>query len=232
LTRIRRREQDLFGQWGSVWQVLRTSNGYRLLDPLDREPSRRVWCKSENPARSTEPMKNKDGARLDGARIMQEELPQAPPVRAEPSAIALRGEFVPFGIWMPQLFQRAVLAALRAGRPADRSAHSNRAMSLGRDGSLPLKPDCILEAPDQPPAVLDVKYKDPAKVAIEDVQQVVAYATAWRAPTAFLVYPTPPGSIGPLEVGGVSVHLAALDLDQPFEEAARALNEAITRLLL
>jgi hypothetical protein len=35
-----------------------------------------------------------------------------------------------------------------------------------------------------------------------------------------------------LEVGGVSVHLAALDLDQPFEEAARALNEAITRLLL
>jgi hypothetical protein len=31
LTRIRRREQDLFGHWGSVWQVIRTSNGYRLL---------------------------------------------------------------------------------------------------------------------------------------------------------------------------------------------------------
>ena len=30
-----------------------------------------------------------------------------------------RGEFVPFGVWMPQLFERAVLAALRAGRPAD-----------------------------------------------------------------------------------------------------------------
>jgi hypothetical protein len=38
-----------------------------------------------------------------------------------------RGEFVPFGIWMPQLFQQTVLLALRAGRPADRSAHSNRA---------------------------------------------------------------------------------------------------------
>src|SRR6516162_7331019 len=47
LTRIRRREQDLFGQWGSVWQVIRTSNAYQLLDPLDREPGRRVWCKSE-----------------------------------------------------------------------------------------------------------------------------------------------------------------------------------------
>ena len=33
LTRIRRREQDLFGHWGSVWQVIRTSNGYQLLDP-------------------------------------------------------------------------------------------------------------------------------------------------------------------------------------------------------
>jgi hypothetical protein len=39
LTRIRRREQDLFGAWGSVWQVIRTSNGYRFLDPLDREPA-------------------------------------------------------------------------------------------------------------------------------------------------------------------------------------------------
>ena len=47
LTRIRRREQDLFGQWGSVWQVIRTSNAYQLLDPLDREPGRRVWCKAE-----------------------------------------------------------------------------------------------------------------------------------------------------------------------------------------
>ena len=59
LTRIRRREQDLFGHWGSVWQVLRTSNGYRLLDPLDREPGRRGWfaCKSENPPRPAEPKK-------------------------------------------------------------------------------------------------------------------------------------------------------------------------------
>jgi hypothetical protein len=50
LTRIRRRERDLLGEWGSVWQVLRTSNGYQFFDPLEREPGRRVWCKSENPA--------------------------------------------------------------------------------------------------------------------------------------------------------------------------------------
>jgi hypothetical protein len=42
LTKIRRREQDLFGHWGSVWQVIRTSNGYRFADPLDRDPGRCV----------------------------------------------------------------------------------------------------------------------------------------------------------------------------------------------
>ena len=48
LVKIRRREQDLFGHWGSEWRVIRTSNGYRLIDPLDREPGRRGWfaCKS------------------------------------------------------------------------------------------------------------------------------------------------------------------------------------------
>jgi hypothetical protein len=92
LTRIRRREQDLFGHWGSVWQVLRTSNGYQFLDPLDREPSRRVWCKSENPARPQNRDKNQQGARTDGARVIQEELPRAPPEPPEPSAIALRRE--------------------------------------------------------------------------------------------------------------------------------------------
>ena len=94
LTKIRRRERDLFGHWDSAWQVIRTSNGYRFLDPLDREPGRRGWfaCKSENPSRPAEPIKNQDGARLDGAQVMQEEPPQAPPVRAEPSAIALRRE--------------------------------------------------------------------------------------------------------------------------------------------
>jgi hypothetical protein len=92
LTRIRRREQDLFGHWGSVWQVLRTSNGYRLLDPLDREPSRCGWCKSENPARPQNLFKNQEGARLDAAQVIQEGSPQPPLVPTEPPAIALRRE--------------------------------------------------------------------------------------------------------------------------------------------
>jgi hypothetical protein len=91
LTKIRRREQDLFGHWGSVWQVIRTSNGYRFLDPLEREPGRRGWCKSENPARPQNREKQKDGARHDGARVMQTSATTAPLEQTE-APLALQRE--------------------------------------------------------------------------------------------------------------------------------------------
>src|SRR6516165_7372856 len=46
IARIRRQERDLFGRLVSVLQVVRTSNGYRFVDPLESDPGRRVWCKS------------------------------------------------------------------------------------------------------------------------------------------------------------------------------------------
>jgi hypothetical protein len=92
LTRIRWREQDLFGHWGSVWQVVRSSNAYQFLDPLDREPGRWAWCKSENPAGPRNPDLTTDGARHDGAQVIPGEPPRAPPVRAESSAVALQRE--------------------------------------------------------------------------------------------------------------------------------------------
>jgi len=92
LTKIRRREQDLFGHWGSVWQVIRTSNGYQFLDPLDREPGRRVWCKSENPTRPQNRGLKTEGAPLIAAQVMQEEASQAPPVPTEKPAFAPQQE--------------------------------------------------------------------------------------------------------------------------------------------
>jgi helix-turn-helix protein len=89
IARIRRRERDLLGQLVSVWQVIRTSNGYRFADPLDREPGRKGY-KSENPARpqnrfikpSTEAVDNSPqggGARLAAAQVMQEDALQGEP---------------------------------------------------------------------------------------------------------------------------------------------------------
>ena len=87
IARIRRQERDLFGRLGSVWQVIRTSNGYRFTDPLDSEPGRQVWCKSENRSRPQNRDKTLKGARLDGARVMQEEPSPLPLVPTEPSAL-------------------------------------------------------------------------------------------------------------------------------------------------
>jgi hypothetical protein len=91
LARIRRQVEGLFGPTTEL-QVVRTSNGYRFVDPLDRDPGRRVWCKSENPTGPQNLSKNQEGARLDGAQVMPEEASRAPPEQTETPAFALRRE--------------------------------------------------------------------------------------------------------------------------------------------
>src|ERR1700683_1179186 len=48
ITRILVRERDLFGQWASRWQVIRTSNAYVFADPKPQSAAA-FGCKSENP---------------------------------------------------------------------------------------------------------------------------------------------------------------------------------------
>ena len=47
------KQGNVLGELVTSWQLIRTSNAYQFLDPLDREPGRRGWgaCKPENPAR-------------------------------------------------------------------------------------------------------------------------------------------------------------------------------------
>ena len=91
IARIRRHERDLLGLLATVWQVIRTSNGYRFIDPLSREPGRRGY-KSENPTEPPNQDLKRTGARLAGAQVIQEEPPQPPPVPPERPAIAPRRE--------------------------------------------------------------------------------------------------------------------------------------------
>jgi hypothetical protein len=91
LVKVRHRERDLFGVWGSEWRVHRISNGYRFVDPLDRDPGRRGY-KSENPTRPQNRDKNLEGARLFGARVMPGEVSQAPPEQTERPEFALQRE--------------------------------------------------------------------------------------------------------------------------------------------
>ena len=83
ITRIGHRGRDLLGDWGMVWQTIRTSNAYRLIDPLDREPGRKGY-KSENPTgpqnldfkrtQATGNFHQRGGARLDAAQAIQDLL--------------------------------------------------------------------------------------------------------------------------------------------------------------
>jgi hypothetical protein len=50
LTKIRVPERDLFGRVATRWQVIRTSNSYRFLDPKAGATGA-PGCKSENPSR-------------------------------------------------------------------------------------------------------------------------------------------------------------------------------------
>jgi Helix-turn-helix domain len=115
IARIRRRERDLFGHLVTVWQVIRTSNGYRFVDPLERDPGRKGY-KSENPTRPKNQDLKKHGARPNGARVIQVELPQAPPVPPEQPAIAPQREHGgEGGVKLSPAERAAIVARMNAG---------------------------------------------------------------------------------------------------------------------
>jgi len=110
VNRIRRvgtRERDLFGHWTTTWRVLRTSNAYVFHDPKiaaqQGRPSNTDFRCGPSDAHKKQPTiqpaasEPTSGARLDGARVIQEESSQqeestqAPPVPPDRPAIAPEG---------------------------------------------------------------------------------------------------------------------------------------------
>jgi len=80
ITRIRRQQRDLFGHWASVLEVVRTSNAYRFLDPLAAMRGRgRKPAKSENRTGPQNRDLKSQGARLNGAQVMQKAALQGEP---------------------------------------------------------------------------------------------------------------------------------------------------------
>jgi hypothetical protein len=115
IVRVWREEPDLLlGGMRRVRQINRTSNGYRFFDPLEREPGRNGY-KPQNPGRPINQAKTEEGARLAGARVIQEELPQPPLVPQDRPAIAPQREH---GMVAGVLRPRTELAALVARQDA------------------------------------------------------------------------------------------------------------------
>jgi hypothetical protein len=68
--RVATRERDLFGRWVTVWRVLRTSNAYVFHDPKTAAQKGRP-SNIDNRCGPPDAYRKKDGARLDGAQVIQ-----------------------------------------------------------------------------------------------------------------------------------------------------------------
>ena len=129
--------------------------------------------------------------------------------------------FPAFGFDMWSVFEGAVTSLLRdrLGPRLRLIAKPNVPIGAG----MTFVPDMLLLDGDDPVAVAYIKYK--ASLVRQDVQQVVAYATALGMRDATFIYPTPVG--GGLRVGGVRVPTSTFDLALPPSEAADRLVELL-----
>ena len=86
VNRVGTRERDLFGYWTTTWRVLRTSNAYVFHDPKAAERQGRP---SNTEIRCGPPdlKKEKGGAPLAAARVIQAETSPAPPEQTERPAL-------------------------------------------------------------------------------------------------------------------------------------------------
>lgn len=144
-------------------------------------------------------------------------------------AVELEGRRVlPFLVDMARLFELFVAKWLQAHSPVEWEVREQQQVVLDAQQGLQFRIDLVLQdaATRTALAVLDTKYKDPESISTDDVQQVVAYAVAWDAKDAVLIYPAPP-PLTCAQVGDVTVHFLAFDLAGDLDEAGQALLDAL-----
>ena len=112
---------------------------------------------------------------------------------------------LPFTLHMPTLFEAFVARWLQRHLPEGMSLTAQHHAELEPTGSLSFKIDLVLEdkATREVLAVLDTKYKDTTVPAIDDIQQMVAYAARMRTRHAVLIYPAKGTKALQLQVGDV-----------------------------
>ena len=135
-----------------------------------------------------------------------------------------------FTVDMNQLFEdfvtREVAAAL-PGQTVTGQAH----LPLGRDGSVPMRPDIEIRNARGVVAVADCKYKilDGDLARTPDYYQALAYATAYGLDEAWLLYARAPDQtpLRPLAVrnSAVTIRTHAFDLAVPAQQLRRQIRD-------
>ena len=129
-------------------------------------------------------------------------------------------KFLPFLVNMPRLFEGAVAQCLKQHCSEDYRIVTQRALKLDSGGRYTFRPDIVVEdrRSGQALVVLDTKYKDPEKMALADIAQVIAYATALGCSRAGLVYPVEIAARG-VSAGAVDVEPLTWDLETGLRDA-------------
>lgn len=102
---------------------------------------------------------------------------------------------VPFLINMPNLYEQFVAGWLDANKsslPPEFSIKALEKISFGEGRMIQYEIDLVLYKSGKAYCVLDTKYKIPDEIDNDDINQVVAYASAMDCQNAFLIYPETP----------------------------------------
>lgn len=125
----------------------------------------------------------------------------------------------PFLLDMARLYEQFVAAWLQINLPSPWQLKAQETVTVGRDQDIRFNIDLVLyDSHGRVHAVLDTKYKTPARTAPADLNQIVTYAQAKGSAEAALIYPIPLAT--PLDVTLHHLHLRSLtfaldgDLDQ------------------
>ena len=119
---------------------------------------------------------------------------------------------IPFIVDMPDVFEKYVVELLRRKAGPDIRVEPKFQYSHAFGG---FEMDAVLYSHqrDSPVTVVEVKYKYTDSPSSDDVQQVVAYATALNCKHAVLVFPSADIRQAKARIGDVTVHLHTIPLD-------------------
>ena len=100
--------------------------------------------------------------------------------------------FIPFQLYMPNLFESFVAEWLRSNPPKGVTIRPQHTAKLDANFEMKIHVDIVLcdEVSQQPIAVLDTKYKGSEQPSEADIYQVAFYAKELHVPRAMLVYPS------------------------------------------
>ena len=140
-----------------------------------------------------------------------------------PSVDIGSNDFLPFTVYMPTLFESFVAEWLREHLPTDLRLRSQYRAAIDAEGKLEFRIDLILEnlKSGKVLCVMDTKYKKTLQTQMQDIAQVLAYATKMQTLNAFLIYPS--GSINSFhyQVGAYNVRGFYFDITGNIEEAGK-----------